>query len=711
MIASYQPLQNLAPGSWTSIVNDAGTGYFIPYSQRPHLWIYPANNSAGEMTLPFFLNKNWLSLQKSSDFTNMGALTFLNYTALASANGATGTGVTVQVYAWAENVRIAGPSVGLAMQAKSEYAGSISGPASAVAEAAKALRKIPMISSFATATEMGAKALASGAHALGFTNDPVVRDVMPFRPAANAPLSTSEVSYPVEKLTLDPKNELSIDPGIAGLSSTDETSICHLVQKESYLTTATWTTAKLTDDILFSSVVAPTMYYNDGGTDAKIYMTPMCWLNYNFAHWRGDVIFRFRFVASPYHKGRVRISYDPTGYAGENVISDAVSTTAVFTQIVDLGKDTDVEIRVPYQQALAWLKTPGFPTTAYQLWSTSGSPSFSYDSTIHNGTIVMRVLTALTAPVSTSTVPIMVFVRGAENLEFANPANAFCEQSSNFSWFPPQAKDESEDTDTVQQIIAGGVVHTPAPERYLVNFGEAVLSLRQLMRRSTLSGVRYLGSDVTHPIYLWTRTFTKMPVAPGFDPNGFDSAVGLITTGSNFKYNFAEFHPLTYISAAFIGYRGSVMWHFNVESTSPLGNIRCFRLPYINSTPSEVATSTAISTSSAVARFYQTTTRAGSSGQAFTNQFTQAGLSVSLPFYNNYKFSSAAPSNNTFASATDGTGYDCAQLEVAMNGTNSAALPGNARLWQYASIGTDYNLLFFLNVPTLWLYRATPTAN
>lgn len=705
MIGAYQPLP------FFSYIDTAGSfsGQAISYSQRPHMWIFPTANAGAEMTLPFFYNKNWLSLQKASDFDKMGQLDFINYTPLSSANGVTGTGVTVQVYAWAENVRIAGPSVGLAMQAK--YEGPVSKPASAVAEAASALKKIPMIASFATATEMGARSLAAGAHALGYTNDPVVQDVSPLKPTSIAPLSTSEISYPVEKLSLDHKNELSIDPGIAGLNSTDELSICHLVQKESFLCTTTWDSAASVDTNLFTAAVGPAMYYTDSATNPRIYMTPMCWLSYNFAQWRGDIIFRFRFVASPYHKGRVRISYDPTGYSAKNVLNDPVSTTAVFTQIVDLGKDTDVEVRVPYQQALAWLRAPGFPTAASQLWNTSSSPTFNYDANLHNGTINMKILTNLTAPVSSSTVPIMVFVRGADNLEFANPVNAFAEQSSQYSWFKAQSKDESEEEANVQSIIAGGVVHTPAPERYLVNFGEAVLSLRQVLRRSSLSGVRQI-SNATSDIVLFKRTFSKYPLAPGYDPSGLDSATGIVATGSNFPYNFVEFHPMAYISAPFIGTRGSVIWHFNVEDTTQLGSIRCYRLPLVNSTPGESVVSTPLpSTRSAYAKFFQTNSYAGSSGQAVTNQFTQAGMSVSLPYYNNYKFSYAFPANASLATSTDGTGYDCAQLEIAMNGTSTPIQSTGARLWQYASIGTDYNLLFFLNVPTLYSYSSSPPAN
>lgn len=706
-LVSYEPLPNLAM-SYTSITRDAGTRYFIPYSQRPHLWIYPQNNEGGEMVLPFFLNKNWLRVQHYDDFKKMGKLSFMNVTALASANGATGAGVTIQVYAWAENVKLAGPStgLGLAVQTRDEYDGPVSRAASAVAEAAGSLRKIPMISHFATASEMGARAVAAGAHALGFTNTPVISDVQPFRPAAAPPLATSEISYPVEKLTMDPKNELTIDPAIAGLNSLDELSLKHIVQKESYLTTATFSTTNVVDDILFSSVVTPMMFAVEPVAQLKIFMTPVCWISYLFAHWRGDMIFRFRFVASQYHKGRVRISYDPSGYSGENIIADAQSTSVVFTQIVDLGKDTDVEIRVPYQQALAWLQSgTRYPITGWEPWSTSASPTFSHDDTKHNGTIVMRCLTQLTAPVTSSSIPIMVFVRGADNLEFANPTNLLEETSTIFSYLPPQTQDMYDSGE--QQIIAGGMIHPPAPERFLVNFGEAVTSLRQYLRRSTLVGVRPITADTTHPHALWYRLMTKWPPHPGYDASGFDVADKIVTIGTTMGYNYTNFHPIQYIAPAFVGTRGSVMWHFNLENTGPLEHIRVVRTPYLNATPREYVMSSPVVNSSKFARFYRST-EAGTGGQALTNQITQAGISVSMPNYSAYKFQSTAPGNATFASSADGTGYDACLVEVAANGLAGPA-PGNGKLWMYASIGTDYQLLFFLNVPTMFAYSANPT--
>jgi len=712
LLMSYEPLPNFSAGSYASITNDTGTRYFIPYSQRPHLWIYPTTSAGGEMTLPFFVHKNWLRLQVAQDFTDMGELTFLNYTALASANGATGVGVTVQVYAWAENVRIAGPSMGLSMQVRDEYCGPVSGPASAVAAAAGILKKIPLISSFATAAEMGAKVVAYGANLLGFTNTPVISDVQPFKPTAIAPMASSEISYPVEKLTIDPKNELTIDPAVAGLSPVDELSITHLVQRESYLCTASWATSNAADDILFSSAIGPTMFDNDNATNSKVYMTPMCWMSYNFAHWRGDIIFRFRFIASPYHKGRVRIIYDPTGYAAENIISDVASNTAVFNQIVDLGKDTDVEIRVPYQQAYAWLANPGYPLLANQLWSISASPTYLHDDEYTNGTIVMRVLNALTAPVASSTVKVLVFVRGADNLEFANPVNAFSDLSTKvYSYLAPQSSDEEYDQAERQRLVAGAVVHSPAPQRYLVNWGEAIMSLRQLMRRSSLVSCRSTYTDTTHLEVLYQRFMSRWPTSPGYDTNGVDTAKGVITTGSNFAYNFCELHPIQYVAPAFIGTRGSVIWHFNVANPDVVTSIRVYRSPLINTVAAENVTTLATgSTASAIARYYTHYCNGGSGGQAVTNQRTQVGLSVSLPNYCRYKFQSTSPLNSTALQELDGTRKDAHTLEIMQNGTFGAA-PGSTRVWSYASIGSDYTLHFFLNVPTMWIYSAYPTAN
>jgi hypothetical protein len=710
MIASYEPLPSFSPNGYNSIVAGTGTQEFIPYSQRPHLWIYPQLNAGGEMTLPFFLQRNFLYAQKASDMTDMGELVFKNYTILRSANGISGTGVTVQIFAWAENVSLSGPSLGLAVQAKTTYDGPISGPASAIAEAAGALKKIPLISSYATAAQMGANYVAKGAKALGFTNLPITEDVCPYRPAAIGPLSSSEISYPMERLCLDPKNELSIDPKIVGLDSVDELSMSHLVQRESYLTTLTWNTSDSTDTMLFASAVSPQMYDTDAASVPKTYMTPMCWLAYNFHNWKGDVIFRFRFIASQYHKGRVRVSFDPTGDVITNINSVPDSMTTVYTEVIDLGKDTDVEIRVPYTQAQAWLNIGSNPSGANIRWRNSTVATKLSTDGLDNGMINMRVLTALTAPVGTSSVNVLVFVRGADNMEFANPNCYFADGTKNFSWLPPQSlvKSEPVEEGDKQQLVAG-VIHSPSPERYLVNFGEAVQNLRQVLRRSSLSCVRQPGTLASTPYVLWRKQMSRWPVAYGYDSVGIDLAKSL-STATIFPFNWNYFHPISYISAPFIATRGSVMWHVNVCTTATVGHVRVTRMPFTTTSPAEALATLASagSTTSKVAAFIIANASGGSGGSSATNQTTQSSLAVSLPNYSPFKFQSAAPSNPSFMQAIDGSANEGSIFEVMFSSSGASNI--NSTVWMYACAGSDYNLHFFLNVPVLYDYGAIPVA-
>lgn len=561
------------------------------------------------------------------------------------------------------------------------------------------LSSIPVIGRFATATQIGASAVSSIASLFGWTNVPVIDETRPYRPNAFPPMSSADIGYPIEKLTVDPKNELTVDPGAVGLPPVDELAVSHLVQRESYLCTTNWNTAHLTDDILFTSIVTPWMYATDGAPNPLINFLPMAFAAGPFVHWRGDVIFRFKFIASQYHKGRVRISYDPSGYATENIISDSTSSSVVFTQIIDLGKDSDIEVRVPYQQATAWLRI----NSGKVPWSISATPTFLHDDGFDNGTICMRVLTTLTAPVVASNIKIIVSVRGAENLEYANPTVP----STNFSLFTVQSEDVYGEP---VEVLAGGSIHSPADHRYLVNFGEAIGSLRQLLRRSTLSYVASEPTDTTNDFHIVQHYAGRVPLYMGYDPNGVHSAKGLIVPASNFNYNYVFNSVYHWLAPAYIGQRGSFIWHFNTDNTTQISSVRIIRRPgqaVAAFNTSQTGTKGTVSNDS---RFFNTRTEGGVSGQSLTNQFTQAGLSVGLPNYTNFKFQSTAPSSASKPTLADGSIYDGSLLEITMNGLNGPNTKG-LKIWKYFSVGTDFNLFFFLNVPTYTYLSGTPAAN
>jgi len=700
-LGTYQPLQSYTP---STIKNDAGTRYFIPLSQRPHMWIYPQECKGDTMTLPFFYYKNWLNALSLTDLENMGELKFINFTTLRSANGASGVGVSVQVYAWAEDIKVAGPTVGLALQSGDEYGnGVISAPASAIASGAKWFENIPIIGRFATATRIGASAVSAIASLFGWTNVPVLSNTEPVRPSPFPRLAATDIGYPTEKLTLDSKNELTVDPSVLGLPAIDELAIGNLASRESYLTTAMWDDSDIVDDILFSSRVNPTLYDAESGFVARAYMTPVCWVAQLFKHWRGDIIFRFKFVASPYHKGRVRISYDPSGTSGQNIVTDATSQTVVMTQIVDLGVDSDIEIRVPYQQATAFQQVRNDITSSGIPFSTSGSPSWSYNALFDNGFITMRVQTNLTGPVAGTSVPVLVFVRAAENFEVANPtdlqdATTFNLQSGDVYGKP-------------MPLIAGTSTKMPHPDLYLINFGENIKSLRKLMRRQSLSFVSQPVIPGVADNSLYVEKLGRIPPYLGYDPNGIHQAVGLLEPIDTFKFNYCNNTPINWVAPAFIGMRGSIQWTINVDGKDACSHMRVYRdtttIPSAAYTQSYTET---IGPTSRSSRFYKEFCKAGVSGSALTNQRTNAGLSVQLPMYSKYRFQTTEPGNATALSIKDESAIDSHIWEygVTRGLPDGSTVDKAVKIWHYVGIGTDFNLFHFLNVPTVRVFVAMP---
>lgn len=696
----YQPMPNFTPSTITTPIS--GTPHFIPLSQRPCVWLNPQHNEGAEMTLPMFWHKNWINVLNGADFTNMGKLDFVNFTTLQSANGVVGTGVSVAIYAWAENVKLSGPTVGLALQSDEmstqadEYGqGAVSRLSSSIAHTASKLKSVPFIGQFATATEVGASAVSSVAKLFGFTNVPVIDDTRSVRSDPFPKMATTEVGYPIEKLTVDSKNELSISGEAVGLSNEDEMAISYLVQKESYLATANWTTTTPVDQIIFTSDVSPVLFDQDVSTATRLYTTPMAWMSNLFGNWRGDIIFKFKVVASPYHKGRLRISFDPAGYTALNISNDPNSSNVVFTKIIDLADATEVEVRVPFQQAIPFLTC--FPLVdSPNGWSTSSTPPFLYGTSTSNGTISVRVHNILTAPEVTSNVSVLVFVRGAENLEFANPRDL----NSRLSLWDVQ----SDDLD-LQADVIGGSPSRMDDNQYLTNFGESINSLRTLLRRQTYTYSAFPPDNTTSDFWIWQKGMTRLPLANGYDTSGIHSAVSAVAPPATKKYNFAQFHPMMYVMSAFVAYRGSVNWTFNPTSNIPFGNVKIVRsntLKYTSASLGSPGFSFPNGTQSANAQGFLNL-EPGAAGMAMTNQETQCGLSAQLPNYSAYKFQSTRKSRATLPETTDGSAWDMYILEVSGSGTNSSGIK-KAAIHMYCGIGTDFGVHFFLNTPTLHYY-------
>lgn len=692
---SYLPLPSMKPDTIAFI----GNKWLIPMSQRPKFNIEPQKGDTYTMTLPFIYPANMLNVQDASAFIGMGNLRFDIYSMLQSANGASGTGITVTVYCWMDNIVLSGASTGFAAQSDEYGEGPVSKPASWIANIAGRLSNVPIIGPFATATRIGASAVSAIASLFGFTNVPVIEDTKPYHVEAFPKFASSEIGFPVQKLTLDPKNELSVDPRILGIDSgVDEMAIKSICMRESYLTKTTWSTADAVDAIKFTSLVTPVLYDVDAPSTAAFF-TPMAQMAVLFHNWRGDIIFTFRVVHSMYHKGKLRISYDPSGQGTNNIVAQSTTNNIVHTTILDIGETSEIEFRVPYQQATQFLNA----VINGPYWSTSASPAFTHDSASDNGTIMVRVQNTLTAPVASSSVDVLVYVRAADNIEFGNPEEI--DYLNTASFFAPQSEDVRDVS--VDSNESMGTTRTKTDLQYLVHFGERYTSLRQLLRRYEFVNTDYFATTGTVNSYrVGVKSFHRFPSSPGYCPSGYHVANKIVGVGTA-PYNFVNMTMLSFFGNSFLAYRGSINWSFDVASNTPVKHMRVIKSSLPNVASGLATETTVVTSTSQMSR--QSAGYSGFAGQATTNQLTESGLNIQYPMFSKYKFQLTSPIAGDVGIAADDSSSESAQLRIDYPYPATLVSDG-ILVSSYVAAGTDFGLYFFLNVPTLYFYTTYPTA-
>jgi hypothetical protein len=696
-LANYLPLYNLNPS--TSESNGNGD-QFIELSQRPHLWIYPQDNCGGEITLPYLNYRTWTRTHLTQDFRDLGHFYLEVVDMLKSANGTTGTGVVVSIFAWAENVNISGATLGLTMaQAGDEY-GIVSTPSSMIAAAASKLTDMPIIGPFARATVIGAGAISSIARLFGFTNVPNLKDVDPMQPRAFHNFADTSISFPIDKLTVDPKNELSISQEVAGIKDEDDPlCIDAFIRRESYLTQFQWSTTNNAGDLLWKCDVSPAMCVADNGfaSSVHVHSTPMGYASAMFSQWRGDIIFRFKILASRFHKGRVRIIFDPLGDNTNNIVSVSNSYSGCFNQIVDLGEETNIEFTVPYSQATYFQNVPDFGVTPFE----SSDFTFSRDISKHNGTLAIRCVTALTAPIASSFITVLVSVR-SRNVEFANP-NFRPGTSLRHSLKAPQSGSEYSVPGTA---VVAGTVSSSIENMYDIVFGERIVSFRQLIKRMCLVySIDFRNATTDYAIqYL---VFGRFPPSFGYSANGLLSAVGIVTPANSYAFDWSPLSYLTWLTPCFAGQRGSI--NYAVSYAAPGGvhkaEISIQRNPGASVTTNTFGSQGAPGVNYSTYGNFMTGHYTGfSNGGSLACGYTNQGFEFQVPMLVQYKFGSTRITHGTTRNTDDGSDKGTVTLRI-----RSRPVQYQDGYNVYAGAGTDFNLIFFVNCPVVYIYNAIPT--
>jgi len=249
----------------------------------------------------------------------------------------------------------------------------------------------------------------------------------------------------------------------------------------------------------------------------------------------------------------------------------------------------------------------------------------------------------------------------------------------------------------VHKIIISDEPPVNHDDLFTTNMGEKVASMRQVLNR-TFQGIstQYTGISGSNQFLNLTMYQTPYPSWYGYTANGRHTANTQSGTPATAGFNFCPTTPFHYVAACFGGMRGSMQWHFNVDTTASgvvPSDLHVTR--WVNgfntgnyAESNATVTATASNIPSVVADYGY------NAGGALTNTRTNTGLSVLAPFYNQYRWISTSPWTGNTGNSSDSS--DRNNLRLRMYFYPSSANPNQVRVDRYYSIGPDFTFLFFL---------------
>lgn len=733
----------------------------VQASQQPRIFLDPTTSMGGEMKLPFFNFYNYLSIP-DDQWDMMGSLYFRSLNTLKHANGATDV-VTISVFAWAEDVDMSvltsreqstlSPQSGFEPQSGSEVdqvnaKGVISGPATAIAKAAAMLTSIPYIAPFASATGMVANATASIAKMFGYCRPVVTKNPEPYKPHIASALAVTNVGDGPTKMTVDDKQELSIDPRIAGLGGVDPLNIKEIAKRESYLTTFSWNIGTAPETLLWNARVSPVIWAQDStlGTPPSYHFPACAMAALPFRYWTGSMRFRFQIVCSAFHKGRLKVVYDPNWLATNEYNTN-------YIKIVDIADETDFTVEIANGQDTTLLAHhfPGLDSFT-QMYSTTAYTS----KEAGNGVVGIYIVNELTTPNSTvnNDIEINVFVSMGDDFEVFVPDDHF--QYFTFGGGGLQLAQAREKTLAYLEAAHRPEIHGPktqilerleklstkmepqsgleggtivsesqntnepsAPQHdqadqlgisksdlSMINSvftGEAISSFRTLLKRyNCWNQIPFVDSVKSKVV----GRFSAFPFLRGNVTGAID------TTAALQPYNYCNTVLLHWVTYAFSGWRGSIRYKLLPKGSqatafptsiyvqrAPLGGIEYdFSIQNVDSAlNSKQAGRNVMPTSGTLPS--DNGVFGGPRGQVYQYSNINGAIEFEVPYYSPFRFSPGKEESHTQISFWN----ECWDYRITADGDVDT-------LWDiHVAAGEDFQCYFFTGLPRMYFEPTVPS--
>lgn len=682
-------------------------------SQRLHIFIDPTESQGGILCLPYISDVNNMRIP-NADWSVQGTVYMREMSKLKHASGSVNP-VSISIYVWAEDVMLSVPtkenSSSIVAQCgciddsavtpeppkiagfieeefniepqTGEYSngGALSKMMSSVAGAAGKLISYPVIGPYAKATSTIAGAAGSVAQLFGYSRPAQIENQMLIRRQFIGPLTNTDRGDTCVKLTVDSKQELSVDPRIMGIGGTDELQISYIASKESWFAQVPWAISDRVNKLLFTCWVTPNIVNAVG---LYYHPTPSAFAVAPFKYWRGSMIYRFNIVASAYHRGRLLFVYAPNQQIG------AGESQTQYSRIVDLSNERDFTMEVGWASERSFLETGG-PAQA-SIWATT--PIGSSGNTM-NGTLSVFVLNDLTSSSDTTNndITINVFSRAADDLNVAAPLGTF-KDITYLNTIAPQAGDEQETSPETNAPVKEDIEECVAKcleidNTFDVYFGEQITSFRQMLKRYMHhTSFAFTGLSASSTVAMNEFDF---PIYRGYTSEGRESTT---TTPAN----VCNTTLINYLAPAFVGYRGGIRAKYVARqgNVSQGGRFSVFRnsdlwTPFVIVVGALNVANQSIFKSNALAygNLFE--------GGEVTDLSINPVLEVELPYYSNTRFGWARKLTSL---TTNSIGKYSHNVKV----TSAAA--DNVYLDKYVSVGEDFTFLLFQGAPP---YQYTPS--
>jgi len=419
-------------------------------------------DTEGVMRIPYDSALAFFPLASLSDANQYGALGTVQifpYSALQVVSGT--TTVSYALYASFEEVELVGaamPQMGSLSVGEARKAGQgpVSAVLSAVAMASRALIPIPLVSSYAKTTSWALDILSNTAKAFGYCKPANLGPNVRVTQGSGYYMGNVDGFDQGISLAASSENEVKVMSGL-GSTDLDEMTFDYLLSIPAWYQTFQWTTALAIGASPYNISVTPSNYYTTQTVTAQsvVNFTPLCFVANHFQYWRGSIIFKFKFVKTAFHSGRLSFDFYPEEYKSNVVSTSYAGAPYVHRQIVDIRECNEVTIEIPYVNSSPYLENAN-PT----------------------GYLVIHVVDPLiaTGTVSTS-IDILCEVSGGKDFEVAIPA-------SGGSYTPcvgltPQAGNVCE---IVNDTIGSTSSHPAGVVMAELCVGEKIVSFRSLLK-------------------------------------------------------------------------------------------------------------------------------------------------------------------------------------------------------------------------------------